>query len=95
MTKPVQIINNYWLKETLLNGNPILDKFYKEDLIRMINILKDENQKYKEVINKAIKYIEENKQHEYRNGNLNEYYLELNEKEMTKLLDILKEVEHE
>lgn len=54
-----------------------------------------ENQKYKEVINKAIKYIEENKQHEYRNGNFNEYYLELNEKEMTELLDILKEVEHD
>lgn len=48
--------------------------------------------KYKEVINKAINYIEENKQHEYRNGNFNEYYLELNEKEMTELLDILKEV---
>ena len=93
MTKPVQIINNYWLKETILNGNPILDKFYKEDLIRMINILKDENQKYKEVLNKAINYIEENKQHEYRNGNFNEYYLELNEKEMTEFLDILKEVD--
>ena len=52
MTKPVQIINDYWLKETLLNGNPNLEKFYKEDLIRMINILKDENQKYKEVIDK-------------------------------------------
>lgn len=49
--------------------------------------------KYKEVINKAIKYIEENKQHEYRNGNFNEYYLELNEEKMTKLLDILYEVE--
>lgn len=58
-------------------------------------LLEKENQKYKEVINKAIKYIEENKQHEYRNGNFNEYYLELNEKEMTELLDILKEVEHE
>ena len=55
--------------------------------------LQQENKKYKEVINKAIKYIEENKQHEYRNGNLDEYYLELNEKEMTELLDILKEVE--
>lgn len=50
------------------------------------------NQK-EEVINKAIDYIEENKQHEYRNGNLNEYYLELNEKEMNDLLNILKEVE--
>lgn len=95
MTKPVQIINDYWLKEVILNGNPSLDKFYKEDLIRMINILKQENQKYKKVIEKAIKYIEENKQHEYRNGNLNEYYLELNKKEMTELLDILKEVGHE
>ena len=60
-----------------------------------IKMLLEENKKYKEVINKAIKYIEENKQHEYRNGNFNEYYLELNEKEMTELLDILKEVEHE
>lgn len=58
-------------------------------------MLLEENQKYQEVINKAIKYIEENKQHEYRNGNFNEYYLELNEKKMTELLDILKEVEHE
>ena len=54
--------------------------------------LQQENKKYKEVINKAIKHIEENRQHEYRNGNSNEYYLELNEKEMTGLLDILKEV---
>ena len=64
-------------------------------LIDEIKQLEKQNQKYKEVINKAIKYIEENKQHEYRNGNFNEYYLELNEKEMTELLDILKEVEHE
>lgn len=63
--------------------------------ISAIEILLDENKKYKEVINKVIKYIEENKQHEYRNGNFNEYYLELNEKGMTELLDILKEVEHE
>ena len=64
-------------------------------LILDIHTMLKENQKYKEVISKAINYIETNKQHEYRNGNLNEYYLELNEKEMTKLLDILKEVEHE
>ena len=59
----------------------------------IVNFYEKENQKYKEVINKAVKYIEENKQHEYRNGNLDEYYLELNEKEMIELLDILKEVE--
>lgn len=63
------------------------------DVLNQRENLTQENQKYKEVINKAIKYIEENKQHEYRNGNLDEYYLELNEKEMTELLDILKEVE--
>lgn len=63
------------------------------ELLARIDALEKENQKYKEVINKAIKYIEENKQHEYRNGNFNEYYLELNEKGMTKLLDILKEVD--
>ena len=82
---------------------------YKNNILYLLNdnvkvienpndILSDllsENKKYKEVINKAIKYIEENKQHEYRNGNLNEYYLELNEKEMMEFLDILKEVEHE
>ena len=61
----------------------------------IVNFYEEQIKKYKEVISKAINYIETHKQHEYRNGNLNEYYLELNEKEMTKLLDILKEVEHE
>ena len=71
------------------------DELSYRTLILDIHTMLKENKKYKEVINKAIKYIEENKQHEYRNGNLDEYYLELNEKEMTELLDILKEVEHE
>ena len=71
------------------------DELSYRTLILDIHTMLKENKKYKEVINKAIKYIEENKQHEYRNGNFNEYYLELNEKEMTELLDILKEVEHE
>lgn len=66
-----------------------------ECIMNKLEDLETKNKKYKEVINKAIKYIEENKQHEYRNGNLDEYYLELNEKEMTELLNILKEVEHE
>lgn len=55
--------------------------------------LKEKTRKQKEAIDKAINFIEKNKSQEYRNGNLNEYYLELNEKEMTKLLEILKEVE--
>ena len=74
--------------------NRTIDEVRKNEdkLINEIELLEQENKIYKEVINKAIKYIEENKQHEYRNGNLDEYYLELNEKEMTELLDILKEV---
>ena len=87
MTKPVQIINNYWLKEMLLNGNPILDKFYKEDLIRMINILKDENQKYKEVINNAIDLI--NHDYVYDSNAFEDRTFQQD------LLKILKEVEHE
>ena len=87
-----------------------IDNISKDDMNYLISVLANnhikfhvlksdkelkETQKYKEVINKAINYIEENKRHEYRNGNLNEYYLELNEGKMTKLLDILKEVKHE
>ena len=72
-----------------------IEESLAHETCKTIITLEKENKKYKEVINKAIKYIEENKQHEYRNGNLDEYYLELNEKEMTELLDILKEVEHE
>lgn len=90
MTKPVQIINNYWLKETLLNGNPILDKFYKEDLIRMINILKDENQKYKEVINKALKLNEKIINMRYQGFSYEQY-----KPYLLRQQNILKEVEHE
>lgn len=91
MTKPVQIINNYWLKEILLNGNPNLNNFYKEDLIRMINILKDENQKYKEVIDKAKKlhneFASKNSLLVFENNNLIDF--------MNNLISVLKEVEHE
>ena len=104
MTKPVQIINNYWLKETILNGNPDLDKFYKEDLIKMVNVLKTENKKYKEVINKAIKYINSNPNVYYDEYLIDVETLKANEttekfvgevKFISKLLSILKEVEHE
>ena len=88
-------LNNYLenLYQAWQVGNIVFEAKHSSELYNLINKLLEENQKYKEVINKAIKYIEENKQHEYRNGNLDEYYLELNEKEMTELLDILKEVE--
>ena len=91
------ILNNYLedLYQAMQIGDIVFEAKHSSELYNLINKLLKENQKYKKVINKAIKYIEENKQHEYRNGNLDEYYLELNEKEMTELLDILKEVEHE
>lgn len=89
MTKPVQIINNYWLKETLLNGNPILDKFYKEDLIRMINILKDENQKYKEVTNKLKQFCNNDDNFLILDAYSQDDVYEIQEK----LLDMLNEVE--
>ena len=83
------------LYQAMKSGDIIFKANHSFELYNLIHKLLEENQKYKEVINKAIDYIEENKQHEYRNGNLDEYYLELNEKEMTELLDILKKVEHE
>ena len=40
-------------------------------------------------IDKAIEYIKINKRKEYRNGRINEFYLELNENKMKELLNIL------
>lgn len=57
MAKPVQIINDYWLKETILNGNPDLNKFYKEDLIRMVNVLKSKNQELKNQQKEFINFL--------------------------------------
>lgn len=57
------------------------------EIAKSISDLEKENQKYKEVINKAIKYIETHKR--------KDEFLELNEWGTRDLLDILKEVEHE
>ena len=98
MTNEERLTLNIYLEglyQAMQIGDIVYEPKHSSELYNLINKLLKENQKYKEVINKAIKYIEENKQHEYRNGNFNECYLELNEKEMTELLDIIKEVEHE
>ena len=60
---------------------------YKEELllVNYIKQLQQENQKYKEVINKAIDYVETHKR--------KDEFLELNQWGTRKLLDILKEVE--
>lgn len=100
MTKAVKILNKYQIKDMLLTGKIQFENFYKEELIQickvaneMIENLLIDNQKQKEVFNKIRKFIEENKRHEYRNGRINEYYLELNEKKLNELLNLLKEVE--
>lgn len=82
--------NNFCMinEKMLLAIKELSKRDYQEQLE-----LKEKTRKQKEAIDKAINFIEKNKSQEYRNGNLNEYYLELNEKEMTKLLEILKEVE--
>ena len=54
--------------------------------------LQQENKKYKEVINKAIKYIDNDMYYTLDDGNTSCFVIEKVEKE---LLDILKEVEHE
>ena len=53
MSNPVYIITDVWLKELVLNGNPDLDSFRKEELIKMIKFLKEENKNLKEVISKV------------------------------------------
>lgn len=52
MANPTYIINDYWLKELVLNHNPDLKNFHKEDLIKMIHFCTEEISKHKEVIDK-------------------------------------------
>ncbi len=58
MSKAAYITTDIWLKELVLNKNPDLDKFYKEELIKMINFCREEITRYKEVIDKALDYLE-------------------------------------
>lgn len=91
---------NLYTLATTKNVDLNYQSFKKRELIECLSnlrttyfSLKEQNQKQKEVFNKIRKFIEENKRHEYRNGRINEYYLELNEKKLNELLNLLKEVE--
>lgn len=86
MTKQIQLSNDLWLKEIVLNGNPNFADFYKEDLIKMINICKEEIQKCKEAIDKLSKIIYEIKELTEATGGYPSNYID-------NLLDILKEAE--
>ncbi len=77
--------------QVILKENQKLNKDF-EDLrnlhsiaLNELNELQKENQKYKEIIDKAIEYIETHKR--------KDEFLELNEWGTRDLLDILKEVE--
>ncbi len=96
MTKDNKIIKD--LKER----NRKLSRQYRErdircfTLERQIEEMKEENQKYKELIDKAIKYYESNQQECVIGRNkdeklIKEYYLPAQCSK--KMLDILKEVE--
>ena len=66
------------------------------EIAKSISDLEKENQKYKEVINKTINYIEDNARYYSDEDEGLVFYIE--EKEETfcnNLLDILKEVEHD
>ena len=54
-----------------------------------INKLQQENQKYKEVIDKAIEYIE-SKEYEYGDEEQDNYIYDIGFDEVNELLDILK-----
>lgn len=82
---------NKQLKEELKSANEEITWWSNR-----FNAVERDNRQLKEDKKKAIEYIKEHKEHEYRNGNDNEYYLELNENKMKELLEILggKENEH-
>lgn len=84
MTKPIQLSNDLWLKEIVLNGNPNFADFYKEDLIKMVIICREQNLKYKEVNNKVILELAN------IDGNLSNSQLS---DRICNLIDILKEAE--
>ena len=75
--------------------NKKIEELYNkiDGLNNIIDLQTLEISQLKEQKKQAIEYIKEHKEHEYRNGNDNEYYLELNENKMNELLEILGEKE--
>ena len=86
------------IEELVYDLKEHLDMTYNqtEMFYYLIKDLEKENQKYKEVINKAINYIEDNARYYSDEDEGLVFYIE--EKEETfcnNLLDILKEMEHD
>lgn len=84
------------LYQAMQIGNIVFEPKHSSELYNLIDKLKKENKKYKEVINKTINYIEDNARYYSDEDEGLVFYIE--EKEETfcnNLLDILKEVGHE
>lgn len=90
------------VKETF--DENIMNNLDSSIVFKYVQILEKENKKYKEVINKAIKYINSNPNVYYDEHLIDVETLKANEttdkfvgevKFISKLLSILKEVEHE
>ena len=83
-------LNNYMadLYQAMQIGDIVFEAKDSSELYNLINKLLKENQKYKEVINKAINYINNN----IIGIDIKSDNIMLNR---TELLNILKEVEHE
>ena len=58
MSKAAYIITDIWLKELVLNNNPDLNNFHKEELVKMIKFCREEITRYKEVIDKVSNDIQ-------------------------------------
>ena len=70
MTKATRILNEYHIKELILNGNPQYDNFYKDELIEFCKISKQEIDRLNNIINKleeliSIKIIRHHNEKQY------------------------------
>ena len=82
-------LNNYMadLYQAMQIGDIVFEPKHSRELYNLINKLLKENKKYKEVINKAIKWVQDYME-EW------DFYDEVYH-DLTDLLNLLKEVEHE
>lgn len=96
MGSKVRQINEYVCAEMIKSDIELnYDKFYKDDLIRLLEACRKEYKKQKEVIDKAIEKINDYKVYCKENKGLTEYTdieIEAIEPMLIKIEDILKEV---
>ena len=96
------ILNNYLedLYQAMQIGDIVFEPKHSSELYNLIDKLKKENKKYKEVINKAINYIDEYRDYQdvHKQVGIDKYEDVrediLFEENIEELLNILKEVEH-